>query len=257
MNINYNVKLGKINIVVINIKRIIRKLYRTPQEMVSFIFPFYTIIYFLVCYVLHKIFSLDGEISAIVQLYIYFVIYYGYIKSRVLAYDDCFYFSITKLEFMKLNIIWNYVQKIIVLLIFDIFNIFWGTIYLISLSSLKYNFQTIFLLGIVHVLILFICLSANIYVDKNKLDVVRQPEDIRRYMSFIEAIFLSSMLTIIGVYINLKFSVHIQNNLVNNLVSVGTAIFILHLITWILAILSVIKTLNYMLIVKLNIWRRL
>jgi len=258
VNTNHNVKLKKFYILIINIKRLTRKLYRTPQEAVSFIFPFYTVIYSLVCYALHKIPSiLDGEISAIVQVYIYFVIYYGYIKLRVLAYDDCFYFSITKMEFMKLNIIWNYVQKIIVLLIFDIFNVFWGTVYLISLSNFKYNFQTIFSLGIAHVLILFICLSANVYVDKNKLDVTKQPEDLRRYMSFIEALFLSSTLVIISIFINLKFREDIPSNLVNSLVSVDTAIFIVQLIIWIGAILSVIKTLNYMLIVKLNIWRRL
>lgn len=258
MNKNYNVKLNKAYIVIINMKKLIRKLYRTPQEAISFIFPFYIVIYSFVCYGLYKInFLLDEKIIAVEQVCIYFVIYYGYTKMRILAFDDCFYFCITKIEFLKLNIILNYIQKVIVGFVFNIFGVFWGVVYLIKFSNLSYNFQTIFSLVIMHVLIIFLCLSANVYVDKNKLDVTKQPEDLRRYMSFLEALFLSSVLVTISLFFNLTFREGVPSNLVNDLVSVDTAIFILKLIICIGASLSVIKTLNYMLIVKLNIRRRL
>ncbi len=252
------VKLNKFYIININIKKLIRKLSKTPQEFMSFIFPSYIIIYLLICYTLHKIpFLSNNEIIVIVQVCIYFVIYYSYIKIRLLEYDDCFYFSITKLEFLKLNIIWIYMFKIILIIIFFMFSIFWGTTYLIILSNLKYNFQTIYSLGSAHIFILLICLSANVYVEKNKSDVTKQPEDIKKYMSFIEALFLSSMFVITSLFINLHLNKDIQSSLVNNLIRVNTVIFIIQLIIWIGAILSIIKTLNYMLIFKLNIRRRL
>ncbi|WP_251861362.1 hypothetical protein [Clostridium sp. Marseille-Q2269] len=100
-------------------------------------------------------------------------------------------------------------------------------------------------------------MSANVYVEKNKSDVTKQPEDIKKYMSFIEALFLSSMFVITSLFINLHLNKDIQSSLVNNLIRVNTVIFIIQLIIWIGAILSIIKTLNYMLIFKLNIRRRL
>ncbi|MFJ8119972.1 hypothetical protein EXW57_27655 (plasmid) [Bacillus mycoides] len=245
------------SLIYFEMQRLIRKLFDTKAKLINFLFPPYIILYIGIYYVLNKFLVFNNqEIFNSLLLVIYCGIYYVYVKRSIFAFDDCFYFSTTKLEVNSFNIIYKYIIKIFVLISFNMFNIFWGTSYLIILLKIELNFKTVGLLLFIHIFMLLIFISSNIYVDKNKADVTRYPEDIRKYMSLIEAYFLFILFILGHFLVYISFDNRLNNKLISDFSLIELDMYIISFIVLLGAVLSVLKTINYMWIVKRSIKRR-
>lgn len=255
-NINlYTTK--QISLMYIEIQRLVRRLCDTQGKIINFIFPPYIIIYLVIYYVLNEflVFS-NKEVFNSLLLVIYFGIYYVYVKRSIFTFDDCFYFSTTKIELYNSNIISKYIGKVFVLIIFNMFNIFWGISYLIILLKIDLDVKFIGLLLFIHLFMLLIFISSNVFVEKNKADVTRYPEDIRKYMSLIEAYLLFILFVLGHFLVYISFDHKLNNKITNDFSLIELDIYIISFIVLLSGLLSILKTINYMWVVKKSIQRR-
>lgn len=258
----HSIIMGKKNtknryLLYIDIQRISRKLQEKKGMFYSYIFPPYIITYILFYYIIKNTIFVR-EISLVLSLLLvaYFVIFYIYVKRQIFLLDDCFYFSTTKIEFYKSSSIFNYLQKIVILIFLNFFNIFWGIAFLKILFGFNWSIKIVVLLILIHIFILLLALSANIYVDKNKSEVTRYPEDIKKYMSLLEAIFLSSLFILAHIFIYIILNGYKKINKIDDIFSLNSTLKILLLIVFLLGISSAIKTINHIWVTKKNIGRR-
>ncbi|WP_237089014.1 hypothetical protein [Paenibacillus larvae] len=109
------------------------------------------------------------------------------------------------------------------------------------------------LMFFLHLFMLPLFVSANIFVDKNKSEVTQYPEDFKKYVSFIEAFFffilffLSNLLVI--MHYDPRTAVLITSHLFGiNVYLIGTLVIISGAI-------SIVKTLTHMGVVRKSIKR--
>lgn len=247
--ISYRIKETKENknvyLFYLNIKRFIRKLTEKRTLLITYIFPPHLILFTLVYTVTINYFfsSINNQPFTLLVFVIYFFVFLLITKMKAFLYDDCFYFTATKIELYKSNLINNYLQRIITNIFVHIFNIFWGMFFLHIVLKVSWNIQVICALIFIHIFILIISLSADVYIDKNKYEITKYPVDIRKYLSLIEGFFLSSTFILSYIFIMLMFNK--QTEKIKYLFSFDFAITSLTIITFITGTVSILKILNH------------
>jgi len=241
-----------------DIQRLIRRLVETKISLSRFAFPPYILLYVFLFWVLDMFpsffaqFSIGKDMLVSLSLILYFGIYFIYTKTSVLLLDDCFYFSATKIELYATNPVFSYFRKITVLLVFNVFNIFWGLCYLNLVLKMNGDLAKIGLMFFIHLFILPLFVSANIFVDKNKAEVTQYPEDFKKYVSFTENFFISILFLLIHLLVIMHYdprtAVLITSHLFDiNVYLIGTLV--------ISGTISIVKTLTHMGVVRKSIKR--
>lgn len=248
----------KTNLITIKFKIITRNILKTKLRLVEHIFPIYILIhiftYQIYVYLTNRYFiSIRNNVleNSIFLVY-YFFLYYLYLKRKILSLDECFYFYITKIERYKSSILKSYFMEISKIISFNIFNIFWGmVIFNKFFTSSNTENNIIFICSQIFISILAI--SSDIYVYKNKLEVINKPEDLKKYMSFIEGMFLVILLTVVQLII--YSSTEIKSNILIEYLRLDSINLIFNILFGILAVIAIIKSLNFMVINKFNMVR--
>ncbi|WP_158530559.1 hypothetical protein [Paenibacillus larvae] len=260
-NINIKGKRKKLFLLYVDIQRLSRRLVENKITFIRFLFPPHILLYVFLFWVLDMFpsffaqFSISKDMLVSLSLVLYVGIYFIYTKTSVLLLDDCFYFSATKIELYATNPVFSYFRKITVLLVFNVFNIFWGLCYLNLLLKMNGDLAKIGLMFFIHLFMLPLFVSANIFVDKNKAEIAQYPEDLKKYLSFIEAFFLFILFFSVHLLVIIYFD-H-QAEVLRKLLLVEFNVYLLGTLVVISGAISVIKTLTHMGVVRKSIKRRL
>ncbi|MEV2910857.1 hypothetical protein ABNF65_20150 [Paenibacillus larvae] len=237
-----------------DIQRLIRRLVETKISLSRFAFPPYILLYVFLFWVLDMFpsffaqFSIGKDMLVSLSLILYFGIYFIYTKTSVLLLDDCFYFSATKIELYATNFVFSYFRKITVLLVFNVFNIFWGLCYLNLVLKMNGDFAKIGLMFFIHLFMLPLFVSANIFVDKNKAEVTQYPEDFKKYVSFIEAFFFFILFISVHLLVIMHYDPRTAVLITSHLFDINA--YLIGTLVVISGVISIVKTLTHMGVVE-------
>ncbi|MCY9511579.1 hypothetical protein M5W68_15665 [Paenibacillus larvae] len=253
-NINIKGAKRRLFLLYVDIQRLSRRLVENKITFIRFLFPPHILLYVFLFWVpdifpsFFAQFSIQKDMLYSISLVLYVGIYFIYTKSSVLLLDDCFYFSATKIELYVTNPVSSYFRKITVLLVFNVFSIFWGLCYLNLVLKMNGDFAKIGLMFFLHLFMLPLFVSANIFVDKNKAEVTQYPEDLKKYMSFIEAFFLTILFFLVHLLVIIYFD-H-QTEVLRKLLLIDVNFYLLGTLVAISGVISIIKTLTHMGVVR-------
>lgn len=235
----------------INIMSILRHVVNEKQTALTFAFPPFIIVFIFLYYIAINIdVNLKSWLDSLLFI-VYIAIYYLYVKRQIFSFDYCLYFTSTKVEFYNFNPFMIYWRKIVTLIFLNFFNIFWGISILYLLSIISLNIINVIYIFLIHIFILCITQSANVFADYNKHEISRYPVDVRKYISLLEALFIMVLFSLIYAFFYIIFITDVVL-IPRELVTINSTESLIGFIVIILGGISFLKTINHMFTSKKN-----